>query len=49
MTVWDVLTWVTIAVLGPGALVILIVFLRSLVTAAPASSTGDDDDRPSAP
>jgi hypothetical protein len=30
MILWDVLTWLAIAVLGPGALIILAAFLRDL-------------------
>jgi hypothetical protein len=30
MTVWDVLTWVTVAVLGPGVLVIGVAVARDL-------------------
>ena len=28
MTIWDVLTWVTIAVLGPGVLVVCVAVAR---------------------
>lgn len=31
MTVWDVMTWLSIAVLGPGAVVVFVAFLRDLM------------------
>jgi hypothetical protein len=34
MTGWDVMTWLAIAVLGPGALIIFVAFLRELVRPA---------------
>ncbi|MGH7389985.1 MAG: hypothetical protein ACREM3_11095 [Candidatus Rokuibacteriota bacterium] len=30
MTVWDLVTWLAIAVLGPGALIVFVAFLRDL-------------------
>jgi hypothetical protein len=30
MIVWDLLTWLAIAVLGPGTLIIFVLFLRDL-------------------
>ena len=30
MTVWDVATWVTVLVLGPGAVIVFVAFLRDL-------------------
>jgi hypothetical protein len=31
MIVWDVMTWLAIAVLGPGAVIVLAAFLRDLL------------------
>jgi hypothetical protein len=41
MTVWDVMTWLAIAVLGPGAVVVFAAFLRDLVR--PARGRRADD------
>ena len=30
MTAWDVATWVTVLVLGPGAVIVFVAFLRDL-------------------
>lgn len=46
MTVWDVMTWLAIAVLGPGALIILGAFLRDLVRPASRQHAADDETRP---
>jgi hypothetical protein len=44
LTVWDVMTWLAIAVLGPGALIIFVAFLRDL--ARPASRQHEADEKP---
>jgi hypothetical protein len=41
MTIWDVMTWVAIAVLGPGALIIFAAFLRDLIR-PPARDRGQE-------
>ena len=46
MTVWDVMTWLAIAVLGPGALIIFVAFLRDLARPASRDHAADDETRP---
>ncbi len=41
MTAWDVLTWVAIAILGPGALIVFVAFLRDLLRPAPRPPSDD--------
>jgi hypothetical protein len=47
MIIWDVATWLAIAVLGPGALVVFVAFLRDLIRPAsredPAEGGGGPD------
>jgi len=31
MIVWEVMTWLAIAVLGPGAVIVFVAFLRDLL------------------
>jgi hypothetical protein len=31
VTIWDALTWAAIAVLGPGAIIVFVAFLRDLL------------------
>ena len=45
MTVWDVMTWLAIAVLGPGALIIFGAFLRGLARPAAPEHPTDEDAR----
>lgn len=45
MTGWDVVSWIAVAVLGPGALVIFIAFLRDARRLF--ASTRQRDDEPS--
>ena len=45
MTVWDVMTWLAIAVLGPGALIIFLAFLRDLARPAPPHPPTDEQAR----
>ena len=46
MTVWDAMTWLAIAVLGPGAVIIFLAVLRDLARPASPARTTDDDPRP---
>jgi hypothetical protein len=45
MTVWDAMTWLAIAVLGPGALIIFVAFLRDLARPAAPEHPTDEDAR----
>jgi hypothetical protein len=46
MTIWDVATWLAIAVLGPGALVVFVAFLRDLVRPASRKDPAEGDGAP---
>jgi hypothetical protein len=49
MTGWDLLTWGAVAVLGPGAVVVFVAFLRDLArpgsSEPPPGSPHDGSDR----
>lgn len=51
LTAWDVATWLAVLVLGPGAVVVFVAFLRDLrrllgeapAVPPPASAAADED------
>jgi hypothetical protein len=46
MTAWDVATWLAIAVLGPGALVVFVAFLRDLLRPAAPEAAAERERAP---
>jgi hypothetical protein len=44
MTGWDVLTWAAILVLGPGAVVVFVAFLRDARRLLGQARSADGDD-----
>jgi hypothetical protein len=42
MSIWDVITWLALAVLGPGAVIVFAAFLRDLIRPARGRRRADD-------
>lgn len=43
MTAWDVVTWLAVVVLGPGAVIVFAAFLRDLLRPEPPRPDQGDD------